>query len=140
MDFAGDGSQDRHDQIAMHSCVYPAPSQMAIVLIIRISTHELDVITDKHGNFDTLSVEDGGLVAILWTAARYVIMIAPYGVFTIVIVGVLMMKEPEEILGNEPPTATSMDRASLALMSTTLLVTAALWPLRTRAQERVHHV
>ena len=113
-------------QMAMYSCVYAVLSQVTIVLIIPVFTHESDVIADEHGNLDTLSVKDGGLVAVLWSAVRYVIMLALYGGFTTVIVGVFMMKGPEEIWGNEPPTATPMDGLSPAVMCTVLLTTMSL--------------
>ena len=60
-------------------------------------SHELDAIADEHGNLDTLSVEDGGLVAILWSTVRYVIMLALYGGFTNVIAGVFIMCGTEGI-------------------------------------------
>ena len=42
---------------------------------------------------------------------------------TIVIVGVFLMVGPEEIWGNEPPTATSMDEVNPAVRCTVLLAT-----------------
>ena len=63
------------------------------------------------------------MVATILSVARYIIMLAFYGGFTTVIVAVFMMKEPNEIWGNEPPMVTSVDGVSPAVMSTILLTT-----------------
>jgi len=110
-------------QTAMFCCVYAVLAQVIIVLLIPIVTHESEVTTDEHGNLDLSHVESGGMVATILSAARYIIMLALYGGFTTVIVAVFMMKGPKEIWGNEPPTATSVDGVSPAVMSTILLTT-----------------
>merc|ERR1719375_2385895 len=110
-------------QTAMFCCVYAVLAQVIIVLLIPILTHEAEVSTDEHGNLDLSHVESGGMVATILSAARYIIMLALYGGFTTVIVAVFMMKGPKEIWGNEPPTATSVDGVSPAVMSTILLTT-----------------
>jgi len=110
-------------QTAMFCCVYAVLGQVIIVLIIPILTHEAEVSTDEHGNLDLSHVESGGMVATILSAARYIIMLALYGGFTTVIVAVFMMKGPKEIWGNEPPTATSVDGVSPAVMSTIFLTT-----------------
>jgi hypothetical protein len=110
-------------QTAMFCCVYAVLAQVIIVLLIPILTHEGEVSTDEHGNLDLSHVESGGMVATILSVARYIIMLALYGGFTTVIVAVFMMKGPKEIWGNEPPTATSVDGVSPAVMSTIMLTT-----------------
>merc|ERR1719194_82619 len=110
-------------QMAMFCCVYAVLAQVIIVLLIPILTHESEVTTDEHGNLDLSHVDSGGLIATILSVTRYIIMLALYGGFTPVIVAVFMMKGPKEIWGNEPPTATSVDGVSPAVMSTILLTT-----------------
>ena len=90
-------------QTAMFCCMYAVLVQVLIVLLIPILTHEAEVSTDEHGNLDLSHVESGGMVATILSVVRYIIMLAFYGGFTTVIVAVFMMKEPNEIWGNEPP-------------------------------------
>merc|ERR1719353_634087 len=92
-----------------------------------------EVTTDEHGNLDLSHVESGGIVATILSVARYIIMLALYGGFTTVIVAVFMMKGPKEIWGNEPPTATSVDGVSPAVMSTIFLTTIFFIGTRMRA-------
>ena len=90
-------------QTAMFCCVYAVLVQVIIVLLIPILTHEAEVSTDEHGNLDLSHVESGGMVTTILSVARYITIIALYVGFTTVIVAVFMMKEPNEIWGNEPP-------------------------------------
>ena len=87
----------------MFCCVYAMLVQVITVLFIPILTHEAEVSTDEHGNLDLSHVESGGMVTTILSVARYITIIALYGGFTTVIVAVFMMKEPNEIWGNEPP-------------------------------------
>ena len=57
------------------------------------------------------------MVATILSATRYIIMLMPYGGFTIVIVAVFMMKEPKETWVSDAPPATSADGVSPAAIS-----------------------
>ena len=57
-------------QLAMPS-VFAVTGHASIVLFIPIFTHESEVTTDEHGCRDLAHVDDGGLVAMILSAASY---------------------------------------------------------------------
>merc|ERR1719387_490715 len=70
---------------------------------------------DKHGNLDMKKMKVGGHAATFLSVTRYVVMLALYGGFTTVIVGVFAMQGPKEIWGDAVPPV------SPAVMSTIIL-------------------
>merc|ERR1719487_316909 len=56
------------------------------------------------------------------TAIRYIIMLALYGGFTVVIVGVFMMEGPKEIWGNSVPPVSPAVMSTMLLTATFFLV------------------
>ena len=104
-------------QWAMFSCMYAVLGQVIIVLLIPIFTHEYEESVDEHGHLDMSKVQTGGVAAMVLSAIRYIIMLALYGGFTTVIVGIFMMEGPKEIWdGKTPPVAP-------AVLSTIILTT-----------------
>jgi len=104
-------------QMAMFSTIYAVLAQVVLVLIIPVFTGEMSETTDEHGDIDMSKVQMGGMGAMILSAVRYVIMLALYGGFTVVIVGIFMMEGPKEIWGDSAPPV------SPAVMSTILLAT-----------------
>jgi len=106
-------------QMAMYSCVYATLAQVIIVMLVPILTHEYEETHDEHGDIDMSKVRHGGIASMVISAVRYVVMLALYGGFTTVIVGIFMMKGPKEIWG---PSQT-FGGVSPAVMSTIILTT-----------------
>jgi len=104
-------------QMAMFSTIYAVLAQVILVLIIPVFTGEFTEHADEHGDIDMSKVQIGGMGAMVLTAIRYIIMLALYGGFTVVIVGVFMMEGPKEIWGDEKLPV------SPAVMNTILLAT-----------------
>merc|ERR1719301_9144 len=104
-------------QMAMFSTIYAVLAQVILVLIIPVFTGEFTEHADEHGDIDMSKVQIGGMGAMILTAIRYIIMLALYGGFTVVIVGVFMMEGPKEIWGEEKLPV------SPAVMNTILLAT-----------------
>jgi len=104
-------------QMAMFSTIYAVLAQVILVLIIPVFTGEFTEHADEHGDIDMSKVQIGGMGAMVLTAIRYIIMLALYGGFTVVIVGVFMMEGPKEIWGDEELPV------SPAVMNTILLAT-----------------
>jgi len=92
-------------QQAMFIATYCVLAQVILVLLMPIFTGEWDVQCDADGNLDTSKMQTGGIVAVIISVVRYLIMVGLYGGFIVVCVGAFMMKGPKEIWGEEgePP-------------------------------------
>jgi hypothetical protein len=76
--------------------------QVVLVLLVGVSTGMGKVDTDSEGNLDVSKLENAHPTAVkLLTIARYIVMAMLYGGFTVVVLGVFMMKGPKEIWGNK---------------------------------------
>merc|ERR1719201_193801 len=115
-------------QMAMFSTVFAVLAQVILVLIIPVFTGEMSQTTDEHGDIDMSKVQIGGMGAMILTAIRYIIMLALYGGFTVVIVGVFMMEGPKEIWGDEklPVSPAVMNTILLATIFFTMYLLVAL--------------
>lgn len=104
-------------QWAMCTCAAAVLFEVILVLIIPVFTREMDIKMDKQGNLDMKQMKIGGHAATFLSVARYVVMIALYGGFTTVIIGVFSMQGPTEIWGDSFPPV------SPAVLSTIVLTT-----------------
>jgi hypothetical protein len=109
-------------QMAMFSTVYAVLAQVILVLIIPVFTGEMSQTTDEHGDIDMSKVQIGGMGATILSVVRYIIMLALYGGFTVVIVGVFMMEGPKEIWGNSVPPVSPAVLSTMLLTATFFLV------------------
>merc|ERR1719301_74286 len=109
-------------QMAMFSTIYAVLAQVILVLIIPVFTGEFTEHADEHGDIDMSKVQIGGMGAMILTAIRYIIMLALYGGFTVVIVGVFMMEGPKEIWGNSVPPVSPAVLSTMLLTATFFLV------------------
>jgi len=104
-------------QYAMYSSLFAVITQVILVMVIGLLTGDNNSTVDADGNVDTSSTGQGGVVAGVLTAIRYILMLMLYGGFTTVIVGVFLMEGPKEIWGDEAPPV------SPAVWNTILLTT-----------------
>merc|ERR1719377_111730 len=106
----------------MFSTIYAVLAQVILVLIIPVFTGEFTEHADEHGDIDMSKVQIGGMGAMILTAIRYIIMLALYGGFTVVIVGVFMMEGPKEIWGDEKLPVSPAVMSTMLLTATFFLV------------------
>merc|ERR1719194_250340 len=92
-------------QQAMYVCTYAVLAQVILVLIMPVFTGEWDVKCDEDGNLDTSKMQVGGIMGVVVSVVRYIIMAALYGGFIVICYGAFVMKGPKEIWGEEgaPP-------------------------------------
>jgi hypothetical protein len=77
-------------------------AQVVLVLLVGFSAGIGNVSTDKDGNLDVTGLESAHpLLVKLFTILRYVVMAMLYGGFTLVVVGIFLMKPPKEIWGDQ---------------------------------------
>jgi len=86
----------------MYSCTYAVLAQVLVVLAVSIYTGEASLTTDADGNVDTSSA-GGGIVVIVLSVVRYIILLALYGGFLTVCIGIHLMEGPKEIWGDDVP-------------------------------------
>jgi len=87
----------------MYVCSYCVLAQVLLVLIVPLFTGEANVKTDADGNLDTSGMHGGGIVVMILSLVRYLIMMGLYGGFATVCVGIHLMEAPKEIWGDDPP-------------------------------------
>merc|ERR1719335_1631380 len=92
-------------QQAMYLCTYAVLAQVILVLMMPIFTGEFEVECDDDGNLDTSKMQAGGIMGVVISVVRYIIMAALYGGFVVICYGAFVMKGPKEIWGEEgaPP-------------------------------------
>jgi len=90
-------------QNAMYVCSYAVLVQVLLVLIVPFFTGEANVKTDADGNLDTSGMHAGGVVVMVLSLLRYIVMLCLYGGFASVCVGIHLMEGPKEIWGDDAP-------------------------------------
>jgi hypothetical protein len=90
-------------QQAMFVCTYAVLAQVLLVVAAALASDGLDVKVDDEGNLDQSDVDEAGMAGKILNAVSYIAMLALYGGFVVVCVGVFMMEGPEEIWGGKPP-------------------------------------
>jgi len=89
-------------QTAMVVCSTAVTAQVVLVLLVGVFSGMNKVETDAEGNLDVSKIQNAHPLAVkLLTIARYIVMAMLYGGFTVVVLGVFMMKGPKEIWGNQ---------------------------------------
>lgn len=90
-------------QTAMFCCTYAVLAQVILVLVVALFTGEGGISTDEDGNLDVTKMHSGGIISLVISVIRYVVMAGLYGGFATVCCGIFLMEAPREIWGNVTP-------------------------------------
>jgi hypothetical protein len=87
----------------MYCCTYATLAQVILVLVLALFTGESGVTTDEDGNLDMTKMHSGGVVSIVLSVIRYLVMAGLYGGFATICCGIFLMEGPKDIWGLATP-------------------------------------
>jgi hypothetical protein len=90
-------------QTAMFCCTYAVLAQVILVVVVAMFTGEAGAKTDDDGNIDMQAMHGAGILGLIVSVIRYLVMAALYGGFGTICVGIHMMVPPKEIWGGAAP-------------------------------------
>jgi hypothetical protein len=87
----------------MFCCTYAVLTQVLLVVVLAMFTGEAGVTTDEDGHVDMTKMRGAGILGLVLSVIRYLVMAALYGGFATICVGIHMMEPPQQIWGAAAP-------------------------------------